>query len=214
MFESPQTYTWASLLWNFSKFRSNKILAESPLNRTKAKISLAPVSVWGFPFILFFSDSCLQLMFFELLWAAFSSSEKSHAENSCLRLMFLNCFELHLVTREEPCRERDKLGCLKYFCFSSKKQLYQITFKLEAYTSSFPYKFRMRIKSLVRKRCAKVDSLLTWISFLNQWDLNPRPSTPIKCTKNIDQAQPLFGTFVLFSQLNDLKSIILVISIE
>ena len=140
MFESPQTYTWASLLWNFSKFWSNKISAESPLNGTIVKISLAPVSVWGFLFILFF--------------------------DSCLRLMFLNCFELHSTLRKKPCRGRDKLGRLKYFRLSSEKQIlsaYQITFKLEAYTSSFPYKFRMRIKSLVRKRCAKVDSLLTFI---------------------------------------------------
>ena len=94
--------------------------------------------------------------------------------DSCLRLMLLNCFELHSVLRKEPCRERDKLGCLKYFRLSSKKQIlsaYQITFKLEAYISSFPYKFSMRIKSLVRKRCAKVDSLLTSArqNFVNGW---------------------------------------------
>ena len=31
LFESLHTYTWAPLLWNFSKSQSNKISAESPL---------------------------------------------------------------------------------------------------------------------------------------------------------------------------------------
>ena len=53
MSESLQTYTWAMLLWNFSKFWSNKILAESPFNRTIVEISLAPLLLWGFLFILF-----------------------------------------------------------------------------------------------------------------------------------------------------------------
>ena len=42
MFESLQTYTWATLLWNFSKFRSNKILAESPLAELLLKFHWPP----------------------------------------------------------------------------------------------------------------------------------------------------------------------------
>ena len=52
MFEFPQTWIRALLLWNFSKSRSRKISTESPLSRTKVKISLALFPVWGFLFIL------------------------------------------------------------------------------------------------------------------------------------------------------------------
>ena len=106
----------------------------SPLSRTIVKISLALFPVWGFLFILF-------------LIAVFAGK---------------NCFKLHLIGM----RGRGwKLGCLEtVFVFLAKTKFYlpiKLLFKLETYVSSFPYNFKMRIKSLVRKRCAKVDSLLT-----------------------------------------------------
>ena len=144
MFEFPQTCIRTSLPWNFSKFRSNKISAESPLSRTIVKISLAPFPVWGFLFIPF-------------LIAVFAGE---------------NCFKLHLIGM----RGRGwKLGCLEtVFVFLAKTKFYlpiKLLFKLETYVSSFPYNFKMRIKSLVRKRCAKVDSLLTSAhqNFVNGW---------------------------------------------
>ena len=63
MFESLHAYTWATLLWNFSKFWSNKILAESPLTERSLKFHWPPFC-FGASYLYSFLDSyTCQLIF-------------------------------------------------------------------------------------------------------------------------------------------------------
>ena len=81
MSESLQTYTWAMLLWNFSKFWSNKILAESPLTERSLKFHWDP-SALGLPiYTLFLAVYKWQLILycFKLLLAAPGFLEETHA---------------------------------------------------------------------------------------------------------------------------------------
>ena len=82
MFESLHAYTWATLLWNFSKFWSNKILAESPLTERSLKFHWDP-SALGLPiYTLFLAVYKWQLILycFKLLLAAPGFSRKPMQE--------------------------------------------------------------------------------------------------------------------------------------
>ena len=80
MFKFLQTYTWPSLLWNFSMSWPNKFWAKSPLAEWLLKFHWTPVLTWGFLFIPFLWQLhvAINSQLHQISWR--KADAKAHAE--------------------------------------------------------------------------------------------------------------------------------------